>query len=152
MLGLELPLPHQLEPGLAGEGWGEGANSAPQHFTDAFEDSLQRGQYLVVPESQYSKTMALQYQRTMMIILLTVRVLAAIYLHDQSGLNATEINSVVSYAVLAAELRTIQLTCAEAPPQRVLCICLVSTQVAAAVDVSSRLHCAEVGRKPTLRQ
>ena len=93
-----LPLPLRERVGVRGN----------QFRPDSFEHTFCIAQYLIVPESDYAKSLRFQVHGPPGITLHFICVLTPVDLHDQSLLKANEI---------------------QMPPQQLLCVCLVGAKV-----------------------
>ena len=114
-----LPLPLRERVGVRGN----------QFRPDSFEHTFCIAQYLIVPESDYAKSLRFQVHGPPGITLHFICVLTPVDLHDQSLLKAHEIDDVWFDNLLPPELRSHEQTIAQMPPQQLLCVCLVGAKV-----------------------
>jgi hypothetical protein len=106
-----------------------------QFRPDSFEHAFYVAQYLIVPETGYSKSLRFQVHGPHGITLHFICVLTTVELHDQSLLKAHEIDDVRLDDLLPSELRSDEQSIALMPPQQLLCVCLVGAKVS-----SQRFH------------
>ena len=85
-------------------------------------------QYRVVPEAEHIEAKACEVIIPTGISLWVLSVLAAVYLNDESSLQADEVNDVRAYGSLAAELEAAYLAHTEVGPELALCVCKATSE------------------------
>ena len=77
-------------------------------------------QYIVVPKTQHSIAALREFTITPRVICLLSKMLPAINLDHQPGVDARKISDVISYRYLPPEAKPRQLSIAQMPPQMLL--------------------------------
>jgi len=105
-------------------------------------------EHVVVPESQDAESAFVQKRAALLVLLLTVRVLAAIQLDYELGFDAAEVHDVRSDGFLPPKLRVRYLPRPEVIPESVLDVCGVPPETPRARDLRRMLscHCLARGR------
>ena len=78
-------------------------------MADGVEDVVELRKYIGIPESQNPITLLLQPAVTL-IVVIVVRMLAAVQFDDETSVKANKVGDVVSDRNLAAKLKTVQLS------------------------------------------
>ena len=86
----------------------------PENF---FENTLCLLKHFVVPEPQHAKSAAREVPRSLQVIELSLRMLTAVDLHNQTRSDADEIHYVATQRNLAAEAVTAKLAVAHEDPE-----------------------------------
>ena len=91
-----------------------------QRAPDGRQDVVHVLQYLIVPEAQDVKTASFEDRGALRVVVLLVRVPAAIQFDDQLGIDAHEIGDVAVDWELAAELEAVEVASPKAAPELAL--------------------------------
>lgn len=99
---------------LVGEGLGRGGLAASDQ--NALKHALKVAQYVVVPETQYGKTLTLQPGITLSIVGLRFGMLATVKFDDQFLFETNKVQDVVSKRLLPLEFDPLEAVCTQVPP------------------------------------
>jgi hypothetical protein len=97
-------------------GWGWCATLC-QRIQDHFDDAFDVVEYLVVPESEYSKSSALKMMCPCLVVLEIVGMLATICFYNEFSFQTNEIQDVVTVGVLSSEFASFQLAASQILPK-----------------------------------
>ncbi len=103
-------------------------------------------QYIVIPESQYTKSAFSEINVALCVVRSRRCVLSAIQFDDQTHMQASKIGDVGPDWMLSAEAMPIQVSSAEMPPQMALCLRCIATKSAGEVQLVDAIDIIGHGR------